>query len=185
MRTIKKSFIGAVTIVAVTLCSAGLSHAADAKAIDADVDLALQEFNEKIAGSEGFLKSAKGILVFPAVYQAGFIGGMRYGKGALRVNGKTVDYYNLVGISYGFQAGFQTTSLILMFMKGEALEKFRTSSGFEIGGEAGATLVAVGGQLSLDTTKLGEPILAVAFNQRGLMVDLVVQGSKFTKLDLK
>ena len=185
MGTIKKSFFGAVTIVAVTLCSTGLSYATDAKAIDAEVDLVLQEFNEKIAGSEDFLKSAKGILVVPAVYQAGFIWGMRYGKGALRVNGKTVDYYNLVGISFGLQVGVQQTSLILMFMKDEALEKFRNSSGLEIGVEASVTLIAVGGYGSLDTTKVGEPILAIVFSPRGLMADLVLQGSKITKLDLK
>lgn len=173
------------TALAWAVVSPGVSHAADAKEIDAEVDLTLREFTEKITGSDEFLKHAKGVLVFPAIYKAGFIFGAEYGSGALRVNGKTVDYYNLVGITFGLQAGVQQTSLILMFMKDEALAKFQNSSGFELGGEAGATLVAVGGQLSLDTTKLGQPVLAVAFDQRGLMVDLVVQGSKFTKLDLK
>jgi hypothetical protein len=32
---------------------------------------------------------------------------------------------------------------------------------------------------------VGEPILAIVFSQRGLMADLVLQGSKITKLDLK
>jgi lipid-binding SYLF domain-containing protein len=180
-----KTVIGVIAMAVGVLCVPSFSHAADAKSIDADVDLILQEFNEKIAGSEDFLKSAKGILVIPAVYQAGFIWGMRYGKGALRVNGKTVDYYNLLGITFGLQAGVQQTSLILMFMKDEVLEKFRNSSGLEIGVEASVTLVAVGGHGSLDTTKAGEPILAIVFSQRGLMADLVLQGSKITKLDLK
>lgn len=161
------------------------AFAADAKEIDADVDLTLKEFQEKIIGTEELLKSAKGILVMPAVYKAGFIFGAEYGQGALRINGKTVGYYNLAGASFGFQIGAQKTSLILMFMKDAVLERFQASSGFELGVDAGATLVAVGAQGSLDTTKAGEPILAFAFSQKGLMADLVLKGAKFTKLDMK
>jgi len=165
--------------------SPGVSHAADAKEIDAEVDLTLKEFTEKITGSDEFLKQAKGILVFPAIYKAGFVFGAEYGSGALRINGKTVDYYNTTAVSFGLQLGAQKTSVIMMFMKDVVLEKFRKSSGFELGVDANATLVTVGAGGSLDTTKLGEPILAFVFSQRGLMGGLTLEGSKFTKLDLK
>ncbi|TAJ24021.1 MAG: hypothetical protein EPO64_10100 [Nitrospirae bacterium] len=187
-----KAFIRRMALL--TLCvgllgsSASLStpaFAADAKGIDADADFALKEFTEKIAGSEEFLKSAKGILVFPALYKAGFIFGAEYGDGVLRIGGKTVGYYNLAAASFGFQAGAQKTSLIIMFMKDLVLEKFQKSSGFELGVDANATLVTVGAQGSLDTTKLGEPILAFAFGQRGLMAGVTLEGAKFTKRDLK
>lgn len=161
------------------------ASAADAKELDADVDLALKEFTEKIAGSEEFLKSAKGILVLPSVYKAGFVFGAEYGEGALRVGGKTVGYYNMAAASFGFQLGAQKTSLIMMFMKDAALEKFQKSAGFELGVDANATLITVGAGGSLDTTKLAEPILAFVFSQRGLMAGLTLEGSKFTKLDRK
>lgn len=161
------------------------ASAADAKEIDADVDLALKEFTEKIAGSEEFLKSAKGILVLPSVYKAGFVFGAEYGEGALRVGGKTVGYYSMAAASFGFQLGAQKTSLIMMFMKDAALEKFQKSAGFELGVDANATLITVGAGGSLDTTKLAEPILAFVFSQRGLMAGLTLEGSKFTKLDRK
>lgn len=173
------------TVLVWAVASPGLSHAADAKEIDADVDLALKEFTEKIAGSEEFLKSAKGILVLPSVYKAGFVFGAEYGEGALRVGGKTVGYYNLAAASFGFQIGAQKTSLIMMFMKDTVLEKFQKSMGFELGVDAGATLVTVGAKGSLDTTKLAEPILAFVFSQKGLMGDLSLKGAKFTKLDRK
>lgn len=159
--------------------------AADAKAIDADVDVTLKDFAEKVTGSDDFLKTAKGILVFPAIYKAGFIFGAEYGEGALRINGKTVDYYNTVAGSFGFQIGAEKTALILMFMKEAALEKFRKSAGFELGVDASATLVTVGAKGSLDTTKLAEPILAFVLNQRGLMAGVTLEGAKLTKLDLK
>ena len=154
---------------------------ADAKAMDADVDLVLKEFNESIAGSDTFLKSAKGILVFPALYKAGFIGGAEYGDGVLRIDGKTVGYYNVAKLSVGLQIGVQKTSLILMFMKDSVLEKFQASTGFELGVDANATVITIGANASLDTTKAGEPILAFVFGQRGLMAGITLEGSKFTK----
>jgi len=173
------------TALAWAVVSPGVSHAADAKEIDADVDLALKEFTEKVPGMEDLLKNAKGLLVMPAVYKAGFFFGGEYGEGALRVGGKTVGYYNLAAASFGFQIGAQKTSFILMFMKDTVLEKFQKSSGFELGVDAGATLVTVGAKTSLDTTKTTEPILAFVFSQKGLMGDLSLKGAKFTKLDKK
>lgn len=178
-------------LLASLLVMAGLSLsvasalAADAKAIDAEVDLTLKEFAEKVSGSDEFLKTAKGLLVFPAVYKAGFVFGAEYGNGALRIDGKTVDYYNIASATWGLQIGAEKTALILMFMKEAPLEKFRKSMGFELGVDAGATLVTVGAKGSLDTTKTAEPILAFVFNQRGLMAGVTLEGSKFTKLDSK
>lgn len=125
------------------------------------------------------------LIVTEGIFHNGHEFGAEYGQGALRINGKTVGYYNLAGASFGFQIGAQKTSLILMFMKDAVLERFQASTGFELGVDAGATLVAVGAQGSLDTTKAGEPILAFAFSQKGLMADLVLKGAKFTKLDMK
>jgi lipid-binding SYLF domain-containing protein len=177
--------LGGGAIATVVAALPAPAFAADAKEIDADVDLALKEFNEKVPGTEELLKNAKGILVMPAMYKAGFFFGAEYGDGALRVAGKTVGYYNLAAASFGLQIGAQKTSLILMFMKDTVLEKFRKSSGFELGVDAGATLVTVGAKGSLDTTKLAEPILAFVFSQTGLMADLSLKGAKFTKLDKK
>jgi lipid-binding SYLF domain-containing protein len=183
--TVSAAILAAGALLAVQAGFPASASAAEAKEIDADVDLTLKEFTEKVTGTEEFFKSAKGILVFPAVYKAGFIGGAEYGEGALRINGKTVGYYNVVGLSFGFQIGVQKTSVILMFMKDAVLEKFQASKGFELGVDAGATLVTVGARGSLDTTKLAEPILAFVFSQKGLMADLVLKGAKFTKLEKK
>jgi lipid-binding SYLF domain-containing protein len=157
--------------------------ATDAKTMDTDVDLALKEFTENISGSEAFVNTAKGILVFPALYKAGFLAGVEYGNGTLKIAGKTVEYYNFLGLSVGAQIGVQKTSLLIMFMKDIALEKFRASKGFDLGLVANATVITVGANTALDTTKLGQPILAFAFDQRGLMAGITLEGSKFTKRD--
>lgn len=177
--------VASVIVMANPGFSAAAAFAADAKDIDAEVDLTLKEFADKVSGSDEFLKTAKGLLVFPAVYKAGFVFGAEYGNGALRVDGQTVEYYNIASATWGLQIGAEKTALILMFMKDAPLEKFRKSLGFELGVDAGATLVTVGAKGSLDTTKTAEPILAFVFNQRGLMAGVTLEGSKFTKLDLK
>lgn len=45
------------------------------------------------------------MLVFPAVYRAGLIGGAEYGDGVLRIAGKTVGYDNFAGLSFSPQIG--------------------------------------------------------------------------------
>lgn len=185
LKTIPARMLYACVLAAALLAWAERAWSADAKEIDHDADLALTEFQDKMVGSDEFFKLAKGVLVFPAVYKAGvFIGG-EYGNGALRIGGKTVGYYNLASASFGLQIGAQKTTLILMFMKPDVLEKFQKSSGFELGVDAGVTLVTVGAGTSFDTTKAGEPILAFIFDQKGLMADLSLKGAKFTKFEPK
>jgi hypothetical protein len=67
------------------------AHAATAREIDVSVDVALERFTKEIKGSKGLLAIAKGVLVFPSVYKAGFVVGGEYGEGALRIGGKTVE----------------------------------------------------------------------------------------------
>jgi len=74
-----------------------VGYAASSVEIDAKVDAALKDFQSKIIAGNIFTKRAKGILVFPSVLKAGFCIGGQYGEGALRVNNKTVNYYNIAG----------------------------------------------------------------------------------------
>lgn len=68
--------------------AAAQARVAGAAEIDREVDRALAAF-EKIDGANAFLGIAKGVLVFPKVYKAGIGVGGEYGKGALRVGGKS------------------------------------------------------------------------------------------------
>jgi lipid-binding SYLF domain-containing protein len=176
---------GLVTILFVLLAGVP-SHAIinqEAAEIDAKADEALKAFEAKVPQAKELLKGAKGYLVMPALYKAGFIGAAQYGEGALRVNQKTADYYNFAALSFGVQAGAEKTSLILLFNSDDALATFRRNPGFEIGADANVTLITIGEAGSFDTTKAGQPILAFVFGQRGLMAGVTLKGAKFTKLD--
>jgi lipid-binding SYLF domain-containing protein len=158
------------------------SHAATAKEIDVSVDVALERFHTEIKGGKEFLKSAKGVLVFPKVYKAGFVVGGEYGEGALRIGGKTVEYYNTVAGSFGLQIGAQAKTIILVFMQQKALDSFRKSEGWEVGVDGSVAIITVGAGGSIDTTNIKDPIVAFAFGQKGLMLNLTLEGSKFTKI---
>ncbi len=158
------------------------AYAKTAKEIDVSVDVALENFHKHVKGGNEFLKSAKGVLVFPSVFKAGVGIGGEYGEGALRIGGKTVDYYNTAAASFGFQLGAQKKTVILVFMQQEALKKFRASSGWEAGVDGSVALIKVGAGGSIDTTKIKDPIVGFVFGQKGLMYNLTLEGSKFTKL---
>lgn len=188
LRTTRAFLLGAcflLVFTAVIIHSAPPTNAATAKEIDVSVDVALEKFQKEVKGSEEFLKTAKGVLVFPKVLKAGFGIGGEYGEGALRIDGETVDYYNTVAGSFGFQFGAQAKTIILMFMQQAALEDFRTSEGWEAGADGSVALVTLGAGGSVDTTNMKDPIVAFVFGQKGLMYNLTLEGSKFTKLDKK
>ena len=171
--------------LAAMLCVAEVStvtaFADDAKQINANVDSSLKKF-EQVTGSKDILRRAEGILVFPNVFKAGIGIGGEYGEGALRVKGKTVDYYNTASASIGFQLGAQKKTIIIAFMMKDALEKFRSSDGWKAGVDASVAVIAVGAGGAIDTAKINEPIIAFVLDQKGLMYNITIEGSKITKI---
>ncbi len=161
------------------------ARAATKKEIDASVDVALERFAKDVNGADAFLKAAKGVLVMPRVKQAGFVIGAKYGNGALRVNGKSVGYYNMSAVSAGLQIGAEESNVILCFMDEAALKKFRGSKGWQVGLDGNVVLVTLGAGGSVDTTKLKEPIVGFVFGQAGLMAGVSLEGLKFTKTNPK
>lgn len=159
-----------------------IAYAKSAREIDASVDTALTRFHKDVFAAKDMLAKAKGVLVFPSVLKAGIGLGGEYGTGALRIKGKTVDYYNVIGGSVGFQFGAQVRSIYLLFMEDRALQNFQTSDGWKAGVDGSVALITIGADGSVDTTKTNEPIIAYVLNQKGLMYNLNLEGSKFNKI---
>lgn len=160
------------------------SHAASVAEIDKEIDRALAYFR-KIDGADVFFRIAKGVLVFPKVYKAGVGVGGEYGEGALRVGGKTVDYYSTAAASVGFQVGAQAKSIVVIFTEESILKKFRESEGWKVGVDGSVALVDIGVGKTVDSTNIKDPVIGFIFDQKGLMYNLTLEGSKFTKLDKK
>ncbi len=179
-----KNVVGVLTLWALCfgLTAGTAAWAGSAAGIDADADVTLERFYREVGSGKQLVKDAKGVLIFPSVLKAGIGLGGEYGEGALRVKGKTVDYYSTAAASIGFQLGAQKKSIVVIFMQQEALNKFRSSSGWKAGVDASIAVVTVGAGGAMDTSKLKEPILGFILDQKGLMYNLTLEGAKFTKI---
>ena len=180
--TFRRLAVLVLTCTTLGLLASGPALAKSAEQIDIEVNAALKEFKNKVNGADEFLAKAEGVLVFPKVIKAGIGIGGEYGEGALRTGGQTVDYYNTAGASIGLQLGGQARSQIIVFMAKDALDAFRASSGWEAGVDGSIAIIEAGAGASFDTTKTNAPIAGFVIGRRGLMVDVSLQGSKFTRI---
>jgi lipid-binding SYLF domain-containing protein len=165
------------------LVSVETAHAASAEELNITADAAIKRFKKEVPGGEGFLKKAKGYLVFPKVIKAGIGIGGEYGEGVLRIGGKTVDYYSTAAASIGFQLGAQAKSVMLVFLKKEALSAFRESDGWKAGVDGSVAIAKWGAGEDINTIDIDDPIVGFIFSNKGLMYNLTIEGSKFSKID--
>ena len=174
-----------VLITVISVLFSGNLFAKTAREIDVSVEVAIERFYKQVKGAKEFVKASKGMLVMPNVIKGAFIIGGEYGEGALRVGGKSVDYYNTIAGSIGFQIGGQAKDIFLLFMTDEALKNFRASSGWEAGVDGNVALITIGAGERADTTTSKDPIVGFVIDAKGLIADLSIKGAKFSKLDKK
>lgn len=180
--TASRILIGLATFFTIAVTFSGSAEASSKAKIDRQADNAMKVFREEVSGADAVLNRAVGVLVFPSVKKAGFVLGGEYGEGALRVGGRTVAYYSTASGSVGFQLGAQARRQILVFLDKTALDKFRASDGWEIGVDGSVAVVTIGGGASIDSTELNQPIVAFIFDNKGLMYNLSLEGSKISQI---
>jgi lipid-binding SYLF domain-containing protein len=176
-----KIFKGIAALLSLLMLSVSL-QAKTAVEIDMQANATLKTFSKVIKGSQSFLDEAKGILIFPSVIKAGVGIGGEYGEGVLRVNGKSVQYYSTASASIGFQFGAQQKSIVIVFLTEKALKDFQRKNGWEVGVDGSIALVKVGVNSDISTTTLNKPVVGFVFGTKGLMYNLTLEGSKFTKI---
>jgi lipid-binding SYLF domain-containing protein len=178
--------------VLVALAVAGFgagAHAQSDKAarraeLDPKADAALAQLYAEDAAAKTLGSQAEGLLIFPRIVEGGLIIGGLTGDGVLRVGGNTVGYDDTTAVTFGFQAGGQAFSQVLMFLDPAALETFRNSKGFEVGVDANVTVLGAGGAVNADISNLKDPIVAFVFGESGLMGAATIDGTTYTKKDL-
>lgn len=172
-----------VLLIALAMVFTSSALAASADEINQRSDEALQAFKQQVDGADVFLGQAAGYLVFPKVYKVGIGVGAESGEGVLRVGGQTVAYYRTTSGSVGLQLGAQAKSIVIAFMTREALDKFRKSEGWKVGVDGSVALVDIGVGKTIDSQNIKDPVVGFIFGSKGLMYNLTLEGSKFTKLD--
>jgi lipid-binding SYLF domain-containing protein len=180
----RKSSIVMCVMLLVALLFAGQSFAKmTAKEVDASVDSAMERFHKQVKDANEVVTKAKGLLILPNVKKGALIVGGEYGQGALRIGGKTVEYYSMMSGSFGLQIGGQAKDIIIAFNSSDALKKFRESKGWEAGVDGNVALITVGAGESAVSAMADQPISAFVFDVKGLMADMSLKGAKFNKLD--
>jgi lipid-binding SYLF domain-containing protein len=150
--------------------------------INAGIDATLARLQSTVHGSDEVLAKARGVLVFPSVFAAGFWFGAQYGQGGLRVDGQTTGYYSTVGGSFGLQIGAQSKAIIFAFLTQPALDRFLQSQGWAAGADATVALAKIGANGNLDTSTAMSPVVGFVLTNAGLMAGISLQGTKVSRL---
>jgi lipid-binding SYLF domain-containing protein len=153
--------------------------------LDAQIGDAIKAFNTEIPGGEKFLKNSKGYMIFPSVIKAGFVVGGEHGEGILVDNNPEVadQYYSMTSASIGLQAGAQKTTYIIVFTTSAMLHNFKVSNGIEGSVDGSIAIAKWGDGKDISSLSFEKPIIVFAFNQKGLMYNLNIKGTKFKKIE--
>lgn len=149
--------------------------------IDARVQSTQNYLFSNFPGTRDLAARARGTLFIPLVTEAGFGVGGGYGRGALLINGATVDYYSATKATFGFQIGAQQYAHALFFMTDKALQDFRRSNGWAASADIRYATPAEGGSLGKETTEI-DPVIAFVFGQQGLMAGATLAGVKYSRI---
>lgn len=161
-------------------CSNGIGSNGAAQ-IDARVEATQSFLFGRYPGTQDLANRAAGVLFMPLITEAGFGIGGSYGRGALRIQGATVDYYSAAKGTIGFQIGAQQYAHALFFMTPDALEQFRRSSGWAAGADVRYATPEQGASIGKETTEL-DPVIALVFGQQGLIAGATLGGTKYTRI---
>ncbi|WP_237400484.1 YSC84-related protein [Rhodovulum visakhapatnamense] len=178
----RRGFIGAAG-AATTLAACGNGvGSSGASELDARVDSTRNYLFAHYPATRELSQKAQGILWMPLITKAGLWVGGAYGRGALRINDVTVDYYSATQASFGLQIGAQQYAHALFFMTPEALRQFRSGSGWSAGADLEYAVTNDGGMVSADTITALDPIIAIVFGQAGLIFGATLEGTKYTRI---
>jgi lipid-binding SYLF domain-containing protein len=172
--------MGAGAALGLTACGNGVGSRGG-ETIDARVDATRDFLFNRYPGTRDLASKAYGILYMPLITEAGFGIGGGYGRGALRINDVTVDYYTAARATIGFQIGAQQYAHALFFMTESALGEFRRADGWAVGADARYALPDQGASIGKETTER-DPVIAMVFGQSGLIAGATLAGIKYTRI---
>ena len=92
-------------------------------------------------------------------------------------------YYRTTTGSVGWQIGAQSKALVFLFMTQDALEKFRSGSGWVGGVDASVAVLKLGANGEIQVNADREPMIAFVLTNSGLMANLTLEGTKVTKIE--
>jgi lipid-binding SYLF domain-containing protein len=188
----RRTLVGSLAAAGVGLAAGGLARRSWAQDGSQQklVDKSRTTFDEMIAhedmkGLAAYVKEAKGIMIFPELYKAGFIIGAEGGAGVAAVRDMALGwsspaFYTMASGSIGLQIGLQASSVIFTIMTDDSVNALIDNQ-FKFGGDVSVAIGPVGKGLSLDsTTALHADVYAFALT-KGLFGGLSLEGAGVLK----
>lgn len=139
---------------------------------------------ESSAGIEGFVNEdpslrtlmdkAVGYAIFPEIGKAGFIAGGSYGKGEVYEGGRKIGYADVTQATFGLQAGAQTFSELLLFMRQKEMDDFKADE-FKLAGNVSVVAIKAG---AADTADPSKGIIAFVRTKGGMMAEAAIGGQR-------
>jgi len=116
-----------------------------AQSFEAQVQSTLRALYETTPAARQLARTAKGILVFPVISRDNYVYGLlQSGSGALLVNGRVVNYYEMSSVVYGMQAGVLSFASALFLMSDDSLRRLDQGSGWEVGKDRSMVVLPAG-----------------------------------------
>ncbi len=180
----KIRFLLLATMAAVALLPSGCASAQGEEQTLVDrATLSVQEImTQKVSQDpQSLLRNARGVMVCPRVFKAGFIFGGSGGGCVLlgRAGNGTWSYpafYGMGSGSVGFQAGIQDSQIMIMIMTNKGLNAILDSQ-FKFGADASIAIATIGaGVEGATTAAIGADIVAFSLT-RGLFGGVSLSGS--------
>jgi lipid-binding SYLF domain-containing protein len=170
------------TIATLPLMSACTREPGDEQALVDRATLAVQEMMTSLGDApRDMLRKARGVMVCPRVFKAGFFAGGQGGGCVLlsRSGNGTWSYpafYGMGSGSFGLQFGVQDAQLMLMILTQKGLDAVLDSQ-FKFGANASVAVATIGAEVQGSTTAaVGADIVAFALS-RGLFGGIALEGS--------
>jgi lipid-binding SYLF domain-containing protein len=173
--------IGIALLLSILPQKAAAANWYDAKINEASLVISeIMRIPEK-AIPPALLNRAYGVAVIPRMIKAGFIIGGKHGKGILSIRSKNGEWTNptfilLTGGGIGFQAGVQSTDIILIFKRKASYEYFLKGK-FTLGADASVAAGPVGRYTEASTDVQLKAEIYSYSRSRGLFAGVSIDGS--------
>jgi lipid-binding SYLF domain-containing protein len=139
--------------------------------------------DEHFSWLHGYLKDAKGVLIFPQILKGGLIVGGSGGSGVLMIrnseNGTWSNpaFYTLGSVTFGLQIGGEAAEVIMIAMTRKAIDSLLASS-LKLGGDVSVAIGPIGGGAKGSVTIPEVTADFVSFTKaKGLYAGLNLEGS--------
>jgi lipid-binding SYLF domain-containing protein len=132
------------------------------------------------------LSDAHAVAIIPRVVNVGFVVAGRRGSGLVMIRDKTGAwsnpvFVNLTGASLGFQAGVQSTDVVLVFRSSRSLERLLEGRGkFTLGADASIAAGPVGRQAAIATDARLQSEIYSYSRSRGVFAGVSFDGSNLS-----